>query len=126
MKFSPVLALILGAILTAAEAIQLTVIHMSMSLHLGLTMLIAILTTAGVMAVTPTQLAAVVPHQVLVLITAAIGFVEAFQGDFGMSPTAHKILAIVLVGVGSLFTSDGVIATARWFETRSASRSPAA
>jgi hypothetical protein len=107
VKLPPILAVILAVVLAAAEAIQLN-ISMSIQVHDAITVIITVISGLGILAITPTQLAVLVPHEVLVGITALLGALNVIQvSSFDLSTTWHTIIAVVLVIGNALFTSTG-------------------
>ncbi len=108
MKFSPKVALILGAILAALEGVQLA-ITMSVQAHDAITLAIGVLSGLGVLIVTPSQIAKEVPHQLLVAITAVLGVLNIFQtSSLNVSTTAHVVIGIILVAGNAIFTTTGI------------------
>jgi hypothetical protein len=111
MKFSPVVALVLGAILAAAEAVNLA-ISMSTQAHDAITLAVTLLSGLGVLAATPTQIIKDVPHQVLVAITAVLGVVNVVQtSSFSIDKGWHIALAVVIVIGNTLFTTGSAPAS---------------
>lgn len=108
MKFSPAVALVLGVILAAAEAVQLN-ISMSVQAHDGLTLVVMVLSGVGVLVATPAAIVAFVPHDILVLITALLGALNVIQTSaFSLSTTWHTIIAVVIVIGAALFSTTGI------------------
>jgi hypothetical protein len=107
VKFPPVVALILGAVLTAIEAVQLAIgSSLSVQAHDGITIAVFVLGGLGVLAATPTAIAKAIPHWVLVLITTGLGALTIVQtSSFHISTVWHTVIGAVLAAGAALFTT---------------------
>lgn len=104
LKVPTIVVLVLGALLAAGEAVQIN-ITMSTQAHDAITLVVTLISGLGVMAATPSSIAKVVPHQILVLITAVLGTLNVLQtSSFSLATWLHTVIAVVIVIGNTLFT----------------------
>lgn len=96
MKLSKLEVLILGAVLAAAEGVQIN-ITMSAQAHAVLTMAIVVLGGAGVQAISATAFLAALPAHLATIISSLLGGLLVLLGTISLSSAVHTLIAVVVV-----------------------------
>lgn len=101
MKLSKLEVLLLSALLTVLEAIQLQVI-MSIQAHDVLTMAIVTFIALGVPALFPGAILAGLPAHLAAAITAGLGALVVLVQSFHIAGVWHTIVAVLVLVISSL------------------------
>lgn len=91
----------LGALLTAAEAVQVNLGGMSGAAHAGMSMFIVILAAIVVKGATPAQIQKALTPQTVTIIGGVLGALLIMQQSFHVGTVVHTVIAIIAVVAAS-------------------------
>jgi hypothetical protein len=100
LTVSPLAAFVLGAILAAAEGVQIN-ITMSSDVHYALTCAIILLASI-VKPLTAAQFLAKVPIEVLYVVQAGLGVLVIVSSHFDVSNLWHTVISVVIIAFAAL------------------------
>lgn len=101
MKLTKLETLILSALLTALEAIQLQVV-MSVQAHDVVTMAIVALVAAGLPALSPGAILAKLPPHLAAAVSGVLGAVIVLVQSASIGGMWHAVTAVVVIVISSL------------------------